>query len=399
MIRRILYTAAAVAATLYAVQPVYAQSAAARECIRVDGLREVEGSTYEARDQARKAWLVACRDAVATDGGDRLKRILARADGALGMHAEELPLLRELAERGDGSAAYTIYDIYKSYYRSDVTKPQMVKREEAERGLRRSAELGYPYGVVILMVLLERGSTVKRNIGEAIQWAERLVANPDKESGGIVDAQIRLGRLLTLSDDPEQKARGIALLESRLEYRDDAKAYLAQAIRARDAERARKLLESGLRGYPGAAIPPLADMLIKGEGGRPDPKRAVSLLMGRTAQDVPGVRGAHGLLLIDGKLVPQDLKKGTDLLRTWASWNQDARIRLMSVLAENPELAVIYPEGMLYDATEAADLDEPGALDALIALKLSPNKQFADKPGGCALAKRAGRQRSECGAN
>ena len=50
-------------------------------------------------------------------------------------------------------------------------------------------------------------------------------------------------------------------------------------------------------------------MLIKGEGGPADPKRAVSLLSTWGASDVPGVKGALGLLYIEGKLVPRDLKK------------------------------------------------------------------------------------------
>lgn len=70
-------------------------------------------------------------------------------------------------------------------------------------------------------------------------------------------------------------------------------------------------------------------MLIKGEGGPADPKRAVSLLSSWRASDVPGVKGALGLLYIEGKLVPRDLKKGIDLFRTWASWDYDARLQLM----------------------------------------------------------------------
>ena len=44
---------------------------------------------------------------------------------------------------------------------------------------------------------------------------------------------------------------------------------------------------------------------------------------------------------------------------------------------------------VLYDATETAELGEPGALDALINLKLSPSAQFADKAGSCALVQSA----------
>jgi hypothetical protein len=92
---------------------------------------------------------------------------------------------------------------------------------------------------------------------------------------------------------------------------------------------------------------------------------------------------------------------------TWAAWNYDARLQLLQLLADNPDLTIDYPGSILYDATEAAELGEPGAVMALIDLKLSQNAQFRDKPGGCALAERAAksgdeaaaRRLSECGAN
>ena len=43
----------------------------------------------------------------------------------------------------------------------------------------------------------------------------------------------------------------------------------------------------------------------------------------------------------------------------------------------------------LYDAVEAAELDEPGAMAALIALKLAANAQFQDRPGACKLIETA----------
>jgi hypothetical protein len=43
----------------------------------------------------------------------------------------------------------------------------------------------------------------------------------------------------------------------------------------------RALLEQGLSGNAGAAVPPLADMLIRGEGSPADARRAVSLLTDR----------------------------------------------------------------------------------------------------------------------
>jgi len=70
----------------------------------------------------------------------------------------------------------------------------------------------------------------------------------------------------------------------------------------------------------------------------------------------------------------------------------------MRLLAANPELTISYPQGILYDATEAVELDEPGAAAALIELKLSQSAQFRDKPGGCALAERAAKGGDEMAA-
>jgi len=226
---------------------------------------------------------------------------------------------------------------------------------------------------------------VKRDKAEAIRWAERAIANPPNDWRPI-EMQVFFGRLLVKSDNPADKARGIALLEKLAQAGPaNAKTELGKALRARDPVRARTLLEQGLKGDPGGVIPPLADMLINGEGGSADPKRAVSLLSGWRGSDVPGVKGALGMLYIDGKLVPRDLKKGIDLFRTWAGWDYDARLKLMELLARNPDQTIGYPKGILYDAVEAVELGEPGAAAALIQLKLSQNEQFRDESGGCQL--------------
>jgi hypothetical protein len=58
---------------------------------------------------------------------------------------------------------------------------------------------------------------------------------------------------------------------------------------------------------------------------------------------------------------------------------------VLRLLAANPEVQVKYPKSVLYNAAEAAEFDEPGAMAALIALKLSQNAQFQDRPGACKL--------------
>lgn len=65
------------------------------------------------------------------------------------------------------------------------------------------------------------------------------------------------------------------------------------------------------------------------------------------------------------------------------------RLLVLRLLAANPDVRVNDPKRLLYDAAMAAELDEPGALAALIDLKLSGNAQFQDKPGACKLIETA----------
>jgi hypothetical protein len=68
---------------------------------------------------------------------------------------------------------------------------------------------------------------------------------------------------------------------------------------------------------------------------------------------------------------------------------RDAALAEMLIAGEgspaNPEVWVQYPNTVLYYAAEAAELDEPGSMAALIGLKLSQNTQFQDRAGACKL--------------
>jgi hypothetical protein len=57
-----------------------------------------------------------------------------------------------------------------------------------------------------------------------------------------------------------------------------------------------------------------------------------------------------------------------------------------------------YPDHFIYRAMEDAELGEPGAMDALIALRLSRHVQFADKANGCVLAERAAKAGNDAAA-
>jgi TPR repeat protein len=300
---------------------------------------------------------------------------------------EAIALLREAAAQGDAQAYYEIYEHHKSWDRGDLDKTPLVTRADADQALHKAAELDHAFSTQMLVRRLEDGDIVKRDRVAARYWAERAVANPaNDESKGHL--WVVLGRLLATSDKPDERARGLDILE-RMAKADvfGAKRELAIAIRKDDPMRARALLEESRRADPGGAIVPLTQMLIAGEGGPADAKRALSLLKG--ASDSWMAKGMLGQLTLEGKLVPRNVQEAVRLIDIASSYDFDTRIQLLRLLAENPEVRVDRPQGVLYDAVEAADLDEPGAMTALINLKLSQNTQFQDRPGACKLIKTA----------
>ena len=304
---------------------------------------------------------------------------------------EAIAMLREAASQGSAEAYLQIYHHHRSWDRGDLDKVPLVTRAEAARALQKAAELGHPSAMPTLARRLEDGDIVKRDIVAARYWAERAVANldPSKHAskGGLL---VMLGSLLAKSDKPDERARGIEILEKLSEpghYQYGAKTELALAIRKQDPVRARTLLEESRRPDPGGAIVPLAEMLIAGEGGPADPKRALSLLKGTS--DSWMAKGMLGQLTLEGKLVPRDIQEAVNLIDRAGSYDFNARMQVVRLLAAYPETRVSHPKRTLYDAVEAAELDEPGAMKALIELKLSANAQFQDRPGACKLIETA----------
>jgi TPR repeat protein len=378
-------------------QPVVAQQddasmprpheAAGETCLRLsENPRDYISS--EAMQWRTETRLASCKPAFAAEPDNaHLKVAVARAM-PIEQRAESVALLHEAAAQNDAEAWYEIYESHKSWDRGDLDKVPVVPRAEADRALHRAAELGHPFATQMLAVLLDRGTTVKRDPAAARYWAERAVANPAKgESRG--DLQVLLARLLVTSDKPEERARGIDLLE-RLSGRFGAKTALANAIRGEDPVRARALLEEALRPDPGSATPALAEMLIKGEGGPADPKRALKMLT--QGKNMAAAAGVLGQLYLDGKLVPRDVQEAVRLIGMAGQWDLEARQQVIRLLAENPDVREQNPKRVLYFAVEAAELDEPGAMAALISLKLSENPQFRDRPGACKLIETAAKR-------
>lgn len=366
-------------------EPELTADNAAGECFKLSE-NPKEYLTGEDMERRRQRHRAACDMAFAAAPYDlnlKVRMALARPYAEAG---EKLAILREAARQGSPEANYEIYEHHRVWDRGDLGETPLVPRAEADQALRMAAQLGNPDAIRTLSNLLIRGTTVKRDPAAAREWAQRAVNNPAKDAnrGDLAGA---LARLLVTSDKPEERARGIDLLE-RLTKANvfGVKADLAEAIRKEDPVRARTLLEEARRPDPGGAIPPLAEMLISGEGGPADPKRAVSLLKStRTAR----AEAALGRLTLEGRLVPRDVQEAARLLFLGGAWNLDVKLELLRMLAENPEARLEYSKRLLYFAMEAAELDEPGALTALINLKLSDNAQFRDPAGACKLIETA----------
>jgi TPR repeat protein len=371
-----------------AADPARAQAPAAsvvNDCLRLSAAK-IDWGDRDVADKHRKLWLETCKQAYAHNGDDpHIKVALA---GAMTDRNEFIPLLRSAIAQNDTEAMLLLFNDYNSFDRH-LDRPDLIPRAEAEQALRRAAELGNPDAMFRLATILTRGGPIKHDMAGARYWGERLLVSKPPKDMTRANLQVLVGKWLSESDNADERKLGIELLEPIAKAgRGDAQADLAVAIRSTDPVRARQLLESAARTYPGHALAALADMLIKGEGGPKEEKRAVTLLQ-RSPYDAQHPRWALGQLILEGRLLRRDVPQAVKLLGPWSQWDYDTRLQIVRLLAENPDVQMDYPERFLYTTIEDAELGEPGAMDALIALKLSRNKQFADKTGGCALAERA----------
>jgi TPR repeat protein len=364
-------------------EPVLTAENAAELCWKLfeEPKEYIDGEAQRRRWDLRAA---SCQKAFDADPANTELKVAVARNLPYARKTEAIAMLREAAAQGNAEANYQIYEHHKSWDRGDLDKTQLVTRAEAERALRKAAELGHPYATRLLAALLERGDTVRRDPIAARYWAERALQSP----GANKEDLMVLGRLLATSDKPDERARGIDLLERTANAGVfGAKRELAIAIRKDDPVRARNLLEEARRPDSGGATVPLAEMLITGEGGPADPKRVLSLLKGAT--DSWAAKGMLGRLALEGRLLPRDIQQAVELIDRASVWDFEARMQVLKLLAEHPEARVNNPKSTLYYAVEAAELDEPGAMNALIALKLSANAQFQDRPGACKLIKTA----------
>jgi len=370
-----------------AVAPRVSQAQSADACLKLAQLPLNRNDEAALRKQL-DTWVETCRQASAEAPADtRIKIVLAKALWHAQGRPASLPPLREAIAQGDTDAMLELFNDYNSFD-GHLDRPDVIPRAEAVEALRRAAELGNTDAIWRLATISSRGGPFKHDMAEARKWGAIALTHPPKDLDvDIGTLKVVVGHWLSLSEDAAERARGTALLEA-LPQRGDAQAYLAEAIRGSDPVRARALLEASLRSYPGHALEPLCEMLLKGEGGPKDEKRAVALLQ-KAPYDAQHAKALLGELMLEGRLVPRDAATAIKLIGPWSQWDYDTRLRLLHAVTANPTVALSYPEHYLSAVTSDAEVGEPGAMEALIALKLSQHVQFADKVGGCALAQRA----------
>lgn len=369
--------------------PAFAQSSdpasAAQRCLAIAAKPPVYDSMFDAAyRRAASDWANTCEKSEGAAARDaKLAAAIGNAYAADGRRERAIPFWRRAGEAGEAAALYELFEHHKSWERGDLSKPQLVTRAEADAALRKSADLGNQNAIVALAVRLERGEIVKRDPSAAAHWFGKLIERPPPD-WSIGDLQERMGKNLLASPNPEERARGLSIVTDLARRgHASAQADLAGVLRASDPGRARELLVQASRRMPGGAVPILADMLIKGEGGPADPKRAVALLRANT--DVPGVRAALGRVLLEGVAAPQDVAEGIRLIYSGSVFDLGALIQTAHLLAQHPQVRISRPESLAYELAMAAEVNEPGALDALVRLKLSDHPQFRDKTGACTL--------------
>ena len=303
--------------------------------------------------------------------------------------AEALALLREAAAQGNAEAYYELYEHHKSWDRGDLDKVPMVTRAEADRALRKAAELGHPFSTQMLAILLEPGITVKRDPVAARYWAERAVANPAKDaSKGRPSGAARppagdvgqAGRTRPRPRHPRDEWQRPACSAPSGE--------LAIAIRKDDPVRARTLLEEALRPDPGGATA-AARRNADRRRRRPRRPQARAVAAERRAPTRRASRACWDGSISKANWCPATSSRRRACSTRPAHGTSTPALRWCGCSPTIPRSRVKNPKRVLYYATEAAELDEPGAMAALIDLKLSKNAQFQDRPGACKLIETA----------
>lgn len=337
--------------------------------------------------------VAACRTAaVAFPDEQRFAIQLARAMFMEAKPQDEviLPTVRRFADNGHIEAQYLMWRMHST--KIDPLRNPL----EANRilnYLRNAAEAGHAEAVFEMYSLRRFGGVLKRDLTEAVRWTDRMANLPVQGPAGdwkekaeleavgrIQGASLRL-RLPHLSAD--DKAKAFALLKQSHEAGDDmALMPYANALRLgagtdKQPAAARALLEKAPANDSNAKMA-LADMLLAGEGGPRDVKRALAMLDEKNLQYFSERARLLADTYLKGELIGRDPRRAMAALQNGFG-DLDNAITLAGLLRDYQ--MKVDKERLLKLLSLAAVVGEPGAGLALAKLKLSQNPDFRDEAG------------------
>ncbi|RWG76878.1 tetratricopeptide repeat protein [Mesorhizobium sp.] len=313
-----------------------------------------------------------------------------------------LPQVKLLADGGSPEANFLLYEFYSVHRRdsADAGAPP-VTRAMALDALQKAGTAGHLTALLTLLRQYTDGPLLRRDARKLVETAQRVIDAPVQgQSPGEWDSQFRAAMPLSIArttltadgftSDEQKKAFHAVETDSQAGTNGSGRSALAyiKALRLgrgtqQDAAKARQLLEARA-GQDDDAIPMLADMLAKGEGGPVDGKRAIALLRPVT-KNVAEARPMLAGLLLDGKFVGRQPRAAIQLLN--APWDLDAGIRLADLLLDYDGVRVDYPDLLVERLSDGADAGEPGAALALARLQLSDDQQFKSEDQARAMLK------------
>ncbi|MBW8908714.1 MAG: sel1 repeat family protein, partial [Mesorhizobium sp.] len=305
-----------------------------------------------------------------------------------------LPQIKLLADGGSPEANFLLYEFYSVHRNDDADAGSpAVSRETALDALRKSADAGHLTALVALLNQYGNGPLLRRDARKAVETARRIIDAPVQgQSPGEWDARVRAAMPMLIAQATLEKD-GFTSDEQKKAFdavEVDAKAGTASSGRSmhayitalrlgrgtqQDAAKARQMLEARI-GQDNDAIPMLADMLAKGEGGPADGKRAIAMLRDATKKVAAAGPMLAGLLT-DGKFVGRQPRAAMQLLD--ASWDLDAGIRLAGLILDYDGAQIDNPERLIERLSDGAEAGEPGAALALARLQLSDDQQFKNE--------------------
>jgi TPR repeat protein len=310
------------------------------------------------------------------------------------------PQVRKLAGDGGAEAQFLLYQLNRA--NPDVSQSSMmeVSREEGLKALHAAAEQGHMSAIGQLIMLYRGVYGMRRDLRQVVRWARRMesappqgIATTDYENETRAAMPMVIART-TLEED------GFPATEQRAAFRfvdgimkaggkdaNEAADAVVSALRAgrgtsKNPARAREILEERIK-TDGNAVPILAQMLLGGEGGPEDGKRALELVS-RPDQQKNGVaRGVKAEILLAGNIVGYRPQEAIQALA--GTYEVDNAMRLAGLMIDY-RTRLDNPEGLVTTLSRAAETRSDAAL-ALARLKLSENSQFSDEDGARMLLK------------